>query len=143
MPKSSRQSGATPKDYRVFISHSSRDAWIARQIGKEIEAVGAKKWLDEHDLKGGDDVRNNIIAGIRACREVVLVLSPASVQSHWVSIEIGAALGQRKRVTPILNNVSATEMGPLQGIRALLLNEFDDFLVDLKRRLDHWTVRDK
>jgi TIR domain len=131
------------KAYVVFISHSSRDAWIAGQIGEEIEALGAKKWLDKHDLQGGDEVLNKIIAGIRASREVILLLSPESVKSHWVSIEIGAALGRRKRVTPILYNLSPREMGPLQGIKAIRLNDFDDFLIELKGRIDKWLISEK
>jgi hypothetical protein len=136
-----KSGGRIPSPFRVFISHSSHDSWIAGQIGKEIEALGAEKWLDKHALKGGDEVRKKIIEGIRACSEVILLLSPESVKSQWVSLEIGVALGQRKRVTPILHNLRPKDMGALQDIKAIYLNDFDDFLIELKRRIDKWLAR--
>jgi len=71
------------------------------------------------------------------------LLSPESVKSQWVAIEIGAALGQHRRVTPILHNLRPKDMGPLQGIKAIYLNDFDDFLIELKRRIDKWLARKK
>ena len=98
-------------------------------MAKEIEARGAKAWLDTHDVKGGDELRKQIVDGIRVCRELVLLLSPQSTESHWVSMEIGAALGQLKRVTPILHQLSNKDFGPLEGIKAVYLNDFEHFLV--------------
>ena len=60
-----------------------------------------------------------------------------------MAIEIGAALGQHRRVTPILHNLRPKDMGPLQGIKAIYLNDFDDFLIELKRRIDKWLARKK
>ena len=34
----------------VFISHSARDTWIARQVAREVAACGAKPFLDEADI---------------------------------------------------------------------------------------------
>jgi hypothetical protein len=40
--------------YLVFISHSSRDSWIARMMAEKVSALGAEAWLDVKDLEGGD-----------------------------------------------------------------------------------------
>lgn len=49
-----------PSTYTVFISHSSKEKWIARQISKEIMGLGAKTWLDLKDLRSGDEIRRSI-----------------------------------------------------------------------------------
>jgi hypothetical protein len=142
-PKSNLKSaGRVPPPFRVFISYSSHDSRIAARIGREIEALGATKRLDKHFLKGGDDVRTKIIKEIRESTEVIVLLSPESQKSHWVSFEIGVAQGQRKRVTPILRDLRAEDMGPLlQGFKAIYLNDFDDFLIELKQRINKWVDR--
>lgn len=131
-----------PPPFRVFISYSSHDSRIAARIGKGIEAVGATKRLDKHLLKGGDDVRGTILKAIRESDEVIVLLSPESQKSHWVSYEIGAAQGRNKRVTPILHNLREEDMGPLlQGFKAIYLNDFDDFLIELEQRINRFVDR--
>jgi len=121
--------------YLVFISHSSLDAWVAKAMVEKIEALGAECWLDEKDLTGGDVIAAEIIRGINACYEAIVLISPNSVKSQWVPFEIGGARAQHKRVTPILNNVKPQQMAPLKDIKAIDLNSFDDFLAQLKRRI--------
>jgi hypothetical protein len=127
---------AEPSAYTVFISHSSKERWIAGQIPKEIEALGAKTWLDIKDLRGGDEIKRSIKRGIRASQEAVVLLSANSISSEWVGYEVGVADNQGKRITPILNNLAPdVASGPLQGIKGLDLNDFDDFLVELAGRI--------
>jgi hypothetical protein len=85
---------AEPSVYTVFISHSSKEQWIAGQISKEIKALGAKTWLDQKDLRGGDEIVRSINRGLRASQEAVVLLSANSIKSHWVSFEAGIAKGQ-------------------------------------------------
>src|SRR5947199_6009868 len=92
--------------YLVFISHSSQDSWIARVMAEKMAARGAETWLDVKDLEGGDILDQEVLKGIDACQEAVVLISSKSVGSQWVIFEIGATWGQHKRVTPVLNNVS-------------------------------------
>jgi hypothetical protein len=122
----------------VFISHSSRDSWIARVIAEKVTALGAEVWLDGKDLRGGDIIDQEILKGIDACREAVVLLSPESVGSQWVIVEIGAIWGQHKRVTPILNNVSHDAIAPLKVAKAIDLKDFDRFLDEINERIRQW-----
>jgi TIR domain len=139
--KLKRKRKSDDQPFVVFISHSSHDSWIAAQIGKEIEALGATIWLDKHAIKGGDEVLKEIIRGIRESREVIVLLSPESQKSQWVFTEVGLALGQNKPVTPVLHNVRPADMGPLQGKKAIHLNDLDSFLVELRQRIVRWEDR--
>jgi TIR domain len=70
-------------DYLVFISHSSKDRWIARQMAAIIERkakrYGVRTFLDEVDLEGGDRIPATIKANLHACEEFLILLSPQSV----------------------------------------------------------------
>ena len=121
--------------YTVFLSHSSSDAWIAKTMAEKIEALGASCWLDEKDFEGGDIVADEIIKGIDACNEAIVLVSPNTIKSQWVSFEVGGLRVQRKRITPILNNVLPSELAPMHDIKGVDLNRFDQFLAQLARRL--------
>jgi len=134
--QAAKTSPAQPAAYTVFISHSSKESWIAKQIAKEIEALGAKTWLDLKDLRGGDEIRRSVKRGIKASQEAIVLLSAESITSLWVIYEAGMAHGQGKRITPILNNIASDKVPPLQGIKAIDLNDFDNFLLELMERID-------
>lgn len=123
-------------EYIVFISHSSKDAWIARVIAEKIIAVGATPWLDEKRLEGGDIIGMKIRKGIDACQEAIVLVTPYSVKSQWVLLEIGAIWGQRKRVTPILHGVTYNALSPFSDVKAIELNDLEEFLVQLTNRMD-------
>jgi hypothetical protein len=122
-------------DHVVFISHSSKEPWIARQIAKEVRAAGAVPWVDVNDIRGGDDFQEAIMEAIRNCTEAIVLVSPSLVNSQWVSIEIGAVAVQDKRVTPVLNNVTPDQVEALRRFNAINLNDFDNYLNQLKERV--------
>ena len=130
-----KKARASTSPYLVFISHSSKEAWIANQISKELEALGARTWLDSKDLRGGDIWQEKILGAIDNCQEGLVLVSPDSVNSWWVAFEIGALSGQRKTVTPILNGVDPKGMASMRDVQAIDLNEFDKFLAQLKGRM--------
>ncbi|MGB8506823.1 MAG: toll/interleukin-1 receptor domain-containing protein [Pyrinomonadaceae bacterium] len=139
--RNAKQQPTDPSAYMVFISHSSKEKWIAGQLSKEIMALGAETWLDLKDMRGGDEIRRSIKRGIRASQEAIVLLSANSITSQWVIYEVAIADGQGKRITSILNNLDPDKsLAPLQGIKALDLNDFDQFLLELtgriKKRLD-------
>ena len=64
------------------------------------------------------------------------MLSPNSASSQWVIYEAAIADGQGKRVTTVLNNLAPEDVSvPLQGVKAVDLNDFDTFLVELAGRI--------
>lgn len=133
--KGKRGESAAACNYIVFISHSSYDLWIAKMMAEKVSALGAEPWLDEKDLEGGDVIPEKIIRGIDASHEAIVLLSPKSIKSQWVAFEIGAARGQHKRVTPVLNNVGPEAMAPMKSVKAIELNEFEKYLIQLKKRM--------
>lgn len=83
----------------------------------------------------------DIIRGIDACNEAIVLISPNSLHSQWVAFEIGGVRAQHKRVTPILNSIKLEEMAPMRDIKSFDLNKFEQFLAQLGRRIRKNKVR--
>jgi TIR domain-containing protein len=129
----------TKKEHLVFISHSSKDRWIAKQMAKEIEARGSKHgvttFLDEKDIDGGDPIPEAIREHLKACSEFVVLMSRYSVSRTWVAAEIGGAWVLEKRITPIIDKVPPDEMpNVIANYRAYDLNRFDEYLTEMVDR---------
>lgn len=61
---------------RVFISHSSKDTWVAKQIAQHISECGASSFLDEADIDHGDDFEERILHAAHGSQELLVLLTP-------------------------------------------------------------------
>ena len=53
--------GLQKRERLVFISHSSQDTWVAKQIAREVTSTGAIPFLDEADIEVGAEFRDAIL----------------------------------------------------------------------------------
>jgi|GEM_PF-3318871 len=112
-------------DYRydVFISHSHRDKAIVRRIVDRLESEGLTVWLDERQIKLGEDWFSKLHFGIAQSRKVLLCLSANTRDSEWVDTELSLVLSgdpanKEKRLIPL--KLDDTELPlPLQRFQAL------------------------
>lgn len=129
----------SPSAYRVFVSHATADKWIARMLCEKLEAAGATTFRDDRDIDGGDDIPESIRREIKRSREFVVLLTPESIGRPWVNLEIGVAWGWRKayRIVVVLYHVDI-DLVPamLKAKKAIGLNELDDYLAEVKRRVE-------
>ena len=128
------------ESYLVFISHSTKDRWIARQIANLIEQkgkrYGIKTFLDEKDISGGELIPEIIRKNIQMCSEFLVLLSHYSIKSNWVVAELGAAWGLGKRITAIIDKINPNEMQDIISLyKAIDLNDFDRYIVELISRV--------
>jgi len=116
-------------------SHSSKDRWIARQMARLIEERDIRTFFDEKDFQGGDRIPETIKHNIKECKELLVLLSSASVQSDWVKYEIAAAWALDKKFVPIVDKLSPEQMPVLpEQVKAVDLNDFDNYLNNLVER---------
>lgn len=119
---------------KIFISHSSYDKWVARQISNLIQADGNQTFLDEKDLKTGESIDSSIQEHLKESDHLLLLITPASLKSHWVFVELGGAKALGKHVVPILMHVGSNELpGPIASLLARDINDLDKYLVELKK----------
>ncbi len=126
------------KDYQVFVSHATADKWIARVICEKIEQTGASTFRDDRDIKGGDDIPEQIRRQIIRSKELLLLLTPKSVGRPWILIEAVLAWDRSKRIRIIvvLYHVEFDSIPEIIKTRkAIPLNDFDNYLAELADRL--------
>lgn len=82
---------------RVFISHSNKDADVARAVCEHLEAHGIGCWIAPRDIAPGDSWASAIIAAISRCDVMVLIFSAHANASRQVLREVERAL-QRDRI---------------------------------------------
>jgi hypothetical protein len=88
----------------AFLSHSSKDKAIIRQIAADLSAEGIAVWLDEQRIHVGDSIPEKIAQGLAQSDFFLVALSEHSVGSEWVKRELNNALVQEihKRKIAIL-----------------------------------------
>src|SRR4051794_39069044 len=95
----------------VFISHSSRDDCICRDIHARLTEWGyASVFLDfdpEAGIPAGRDWERDIYWHLRTCRALIALYTANSLTSHWCFAEIVRARELRKLIIPV-------KVGPCQ-----------------------------
>jgi hypothetical protein len=86
--------GAGIEFYSLFISYSTKDQEFADRLHADLQAKGVRCWFAPHKVRGGRKLHEQIDEAIRIYDKLLLVLSPASMESEWVKTEISKA---RKR----------------------------------------------
>jgi hypothetical protein len=86
---------------QVFISHSTEDAAVARQVADAFRAAGVTVWIAPESIKPGEAYNEAIVAGLRASDTLAVLVSKASNASKHVAREVGLADSQGKRIIPI------------------------------------------
>ena len=83
--------------YSCFISYSNYDRAFAARLHADLRAKNVRCWFAPEELKIGDRFPERIEESIRRFDKVLIVLSEASVQSHWVEREVYAAREREDR----------------------------------------------
>jgi hypothetical protein len=98
------------KKKHVFISHSFADKWVATHIASDLESRGVSCFLAEKDVNTGAEIVASVRKQLAASDELLIILSPASVQSYWVQAEIAMAIALEKPFAPILLHVGTNDV---------------------------------
>jgi hypothetical protein len=130
------------RPWTIFVSHAGPDTWVARQIAGHIEAVGAKPFLDEAHIAIGEDFEEEILAALDTCRELLVLLTPWSLQRPYVWAEIGAAWVRRIPVLGVPYGLTPESLSARAAIPLLLkkrnlvdINDLDRYFRELKVRI--------
>ena len=127
---------------RVFISHSSTDAWIAQQIARCIHECGATTFLDNADIHHGDDFEEKILAGGDASSELLVLLTPWARRRPYIWLEVGMFWHRRMRIVGVLLGLDKRALArdesipiALKRLDLIALNEIDAYFEQLTQRV--------
>lgn len=86
----------------AFFSYSRNDSEFVLKLAKDLRTGGAVVWLDQLDIRPGQRWDNAVERALVDCAHLLVVLSPASVESTNVMDEVSFALEEKKLVIPVL-----------------------------------------
>lgn len=79
--------------FKIFLCHGNEDKPAVRKLYNDLKAAGADPWLDEYDLRPGEDWDFAIRKAIKECNILLACLSNSSIQkAGFVQKEIKFAL---------------------------------------------------
>jgi hypothetical protein len=130
-----------PSNWVVFISHSSIDTWVAKQIAREIEECGAVPFLDEANIAVGEDFEDRILVALIQAKELLVLLTPWSLSRLYVWAEIGARWGHRIPIIGILHGLTPSDLQSNLDVPLIIkrrdfinLNDIQTYFDQLRQR---------
>src|SRR6266480_4531380 len=94
----------SPKPIQLaFLSYAREDAEFVLRLAKDLRAGGADVWIDQLDIEPGQRWDRAIEDALAKCPELLVILSPAAVESTNVMDEVSLALEDGKTVVPVLH----------------------------------------
>lgn len=87
----------------IFLSCSQPDRAWAKAFADALKEHGVSLWLNEWDLRPGDDLIDAIEQALRGSEALVFLLDPKSVNKPSLFFEIGAALALQKRIISVVS----------------------------------------
>lgn len=90
----------------VFISYSHVDTSTADKLASLLSSLDIEFFRDVKDINWGNSISSKVRDGLETCAAILVVVSPASLKSHWVPYEIGYASALRRLVLPYLTHPS-------------------------------------
>lgn len=90
---------------KVFISHSHSDTLLAARVSKALEGNGLEVWDPDRELLPGDNWAREVSRALEESEAMVVLLTPAAVDSPYVRREMEYALGAKNfsnRLIPVV-----------------------------------------
>ncbi|HZB46098.1 MAG TPA: toll/interleukin-1 receptor domain-containing protein [Pyrinomonadaceae bacterium] len=122
-------------DPRIFISYSSADLEFVRGLYERLRESGYRPWFNAEDIAPGDPWQPEMMAGLDETSVILLVVSPAAMESDWVTLEWQKFFGLKKPILQLLYRETETppELKAIQGIK--YAPGGDDWYFDLLREI--------
>ncbi len=122
--------------YKVFISSTSRDIDLARDLAQRLDKTDAKVSLSSAEAASNEEpVITGVGRALREADEVILILTNNAVNNSGVLFDMGAAFSMRKRVTPVVIGVEPDDLPPvIKQMPYVKYGDLQNFLADLEKR---------
>jgi tetratricopeptide (TPR) repeat protein len=87
----------------AFFSYCRQDSDFAIRLAGDLKAAGAGVWLDQLDIAPGQRWDHAVEDALTSSPRMLVILSPASVDSTNVMDEVSFALEEKKTVIPVMH----------------------------------------
>ena len=110
--KSRTINNATEFDF--FISYASEEKDVAVLLTTKLEELGTSVWIDDKQLKIGDQIRTSLEKGLINSRYGIVLISKNYLDKYWTNQELNSLYELEehgiKKILPIMIDVSHDEI---------------------------------
>jgi formylglycine-generating enzyme required for sulfatase activity len=85
------------KAEQVFISYATEDEQFAHRLADDLQRLGVRVWIAPESIRPGESWVSAIERGLRESSHVVVLLTPAALESKWVKKETDVAIAQERK----------------------------------------------
>jgi formylglycine-generating enzyme required for sulfatase activity len=85
------------KTKQVFISYATKDAEFAHRLADDLKRLGVPVWIAPESIRPGESWVSAIERGLEESSHVVVVLTPAALESRWVKKETDIAIARERK----------------------------------------------
>ncbi len=100
----------TKKQYDIFLSYSTLDKDQAREADKTWTEQGLEVFMAEKGIQPGALWKDNLRKALKNSKSLCILASPNSLDSDWVSSELGGAWFLELKIIPILFQCSVKDL---------------------------------
>ncbi len=119
----SKSNSHSERTKQVFLSYAMGDRLVARRLAEGLRAAGLRVWFDEWELAVGDSIVPRIEQAVATSDLLLVLLSPRSVESKWVQMELSSFLARElkdRAITLIPALIEDCEIPPVLADRQYL-----------------------
>lgn len=124
-------------DYDIFLSYSLKDHDWVKSLIKALSQRNLRVWSDSEEIQAGDAWLDAVGEAIRKSKFFVTIITPESVGSSYMAVELGSALALKKLLIPIVSKDTPSEElpGPVRLRKYISMDEPEIVAEEICRRL--------
>jgi len=121
---------------KLFLSYARGDAEAAAILHRRLTAEGYSVRQDTEELLAGDSFESHIRRTLQTCDGYVVLITPRSLVSTWVLVELGGAWVGGLRIFPVVADIKYEELpGPVRRLSCCSIEEVDSKLLPALAKL--------
>ena len=121
---------------RVFISHSGSDTELARDIARRLRESGLEPVVFAEARRSSAPSQKRLVSAIRNADAMILLVTPAALDSPWPAYELGIALATDKAVLSVTAGIGDQPLSPvLANTPAVPYDRLDSGIQKLSKQL--------
>ncbi|MEO8710605.1 MAG: toll/interleukin-1 receptor domain-containing protein [Parafilimonas sp.] len=127
---------------KIFFSYSRIDSAFAVKLALDLKKAGFDVWIDQEDIRAGSEWDLEVEKALTTCDCLLFIQSEKSVASANVLDEVYYAVGENKRVIPLVINDCKPpfRISRLQHIN--FIEDYDSGLAELENNLNSDSMQD-
>ena len=108
--------------FDLFISYASSDGALVTELKDDLERQGLKCFMAEKDIRVASEWQDTVREALRVSKQILILLTPRSLNRPWVLMETGAAWALGKPLIPALVQVSPSDLiDPIRRYQARVI----------------------